>query len=79
MPRFNRPQPAFLIAVCVHACATSGTRPGSATPELVHGCCTYGAHFTDKADRNHVAKVAKTLGRDEWQFAKIGRKKSLRG
>ena len=40
------------------------------TPELVHGCCTYGAHFTDKADRDHVAKVAKTLTADEWQFAK---------
>ena len=36
MPRFNRPQTAFLIAVCVNACATSGTRPAPATPEIVH-------------------------------------------
>src|SRR5678816_3233844 len=36
MPCFNRPQTAFLIAVCVTACATSGTRPAPATPELVH-------------------------------------------
>ena len=35
MPRFNRPQTAFLIAVCVNACATSGTRPAPATPEIV--------------------------------------------
>jgi hypothetical protein len=36
MPRFTRPQTAFLVAVCVSACATSGTRPAPATPELVH-------------------------------------------
>ena len=36
MPRFNRPQTAFLVAVCVSACATSGTRPAPATPETVH-------------------------------------------
>jgi hypothetical protein len=36
MPRFNRPVTAFLVAVCVGACATSGTRPAPATPETVH-------------------------------------------
>jgi len=36
MPRFTRPQTAFLVAVCVGACATSGTRPAPATPEAVH-------------------------------------------
>ena len=36
MPRFTRPQTAFLVAVCVSACATSGTRPAPATPEAVH-------------------------------------------
>ena len=61
---------------CIFGCGCQGiwTAP---TPELVHGCCTYGAHFTDKADRDHVAKVAKTLDADEWQFAKIGRKKGI--
>jgi len=58
---------------CIFGCGCQGvwTEP---TPELVHGCCTYGAHFTDKADRDHVAKLAKTLPADEWQFAKLGRK-----
>jgi len=35
MPRFTRPQTAFLVAVCVTGCATSGTRPPPATPETV--------------------------------------------
>jgi hypothetical protein len=47
------------------------------TPELVHGCCTYGAHFSDKADREHVVQAAKKLTADEWQFAKLGRKKGI--
>jgi hypothetical protein len=47
------------------------------TPELGHGCCTYGAHFTDKADRDHVVRVAKKLRDREWQFAAVGRKKGI--
>ena len=46
-------------------------------PELILGCCTYGAHFTDKKDRDAVVKMARALGDDEWQFAKIGRKKGI--
>lgn len=61
---------------CIFGCGCQGiwTEP---TPELVHGCCTYGAHFTDKADRDHVVKVSETLGPDEWQFAKRGRKRGI--
>jgi hypothetical protein len=61
---------------CIFGCGCQGiwTEP---TPELVHGCCTYGAHFTDKADRDHVARAAKALTADEWQFAKVGRKKGV--
>ena len=52
---------------CIFGCGCQGiwTAP---TPELVHGCCTYGAHFTDKADRKRVAALAEQLGPDEWQF-----------
>ena len=46
-------------------------------PELILGCCSYGAHFTDKKDRDAVVKMARALGDDEWQFAKIGRKKGI--
>src|SRR5882724_11609877 len=61
---------------CIFGCGCQGiwTAP---TPELSHGCCTYGAHFSDKADRDHVVKVAKTLTPDEWQFAKLGRKRGI--
>jgi hypothetical protein len=37
-------------------------------PELEHGCCSYGAHFTDKKDLRRVEKVAKTLTDEQWQF-----------
>ena len=47
------------------------------TPELVQGCCSYGAHFSDRQDRLHVEKLAKELPDDLWQFAKVGRKKGI--
>ena len=28
------------------------------TPELVHGCCSYGAHFIDKKDARRVENAA---------------------
>jgi hypothetical protein len=46
-------------------------------PELVLGCCSYGAYFADRADRDHVAKVARELEDDEWQYAKVGRKRGI--
>jgi hypothetical protein len=46
-------------------------------PELVLGCCSYGAHFSDVADRDQVARAARELSADEWQFAKAGRKKGI--
>ena len=32
------------------------------------GCCTLGAHFSDKDDEKRVKKWAKELGPDDWQF-----------
>ncbi len=32
------------------------------------GCCTLGAHFTEKSDFRTVREVAARLGPDEWQF-----------
>jgi hypothetical protein len=46
-------------------------------PELVHGCCSYGAHFSDRKDRAHVEKLAKKLPADLWQFSKVGAKKGI--
>lgn len=46
-------------------------------PELVHGCCSYGAHFVDDDDVRRVEACAETLGPDEWQFAGRGRKRGI--
>jgi hypothetical protein len=46
-----------------------------AAPELEHGCCSYGAHFTGDEDRANVeAKVAQ-LEPGEWQLAKKAAKR----
>lgn len=50
------------------------TEPAS---ELVHGCCSYGAHESERKTRDKVEKLAKRLGDDEWQFKKIGLKKGV--
>lgn len=43
-------------------------------PELVHGCCSYGAHMVDKDDLRRVEKAAATLTADQWQLRRKGRK-----
>ena len=37
------------------------------------GCCTLGAHFTEKDDYRRVRDVAAELGEDEWQFHDVGK------
>jgi len=37
------------------------------------GCCTLGAHLTDKADVSRVKAAAAELGPDEWQFRSVGK------
>jgi hypothetical protein len=44
-------------------------------PELEQGCCTYGAHFADKADRQRVAKYAERLTDQQWQFRPLAEKR----
>jgi hypothetical protein len=41
-------------------------------PEIVQGCCSYGAHFTDEADIARVKAAAKTLTAEQWQFKAEG-------
>jgi hypothetical protein len=38
------------------------------------GCCSLGAHFSDKADEKRVRKFAKQLDPTTWQFHDVGRK-----
>jgi hypothetical protein len=43
--------------------------------ELEQGCCSYGAHFTGKADRANVEEKAAQLDKDEWQYARKAKKR----
>jgi hypothetical protein len=68
----------FLLSswACIFGRGCQGVLTGPA-PELEQGCCSYGAHFSHKKDRDHVVRIARTLGDDEWQFAASGRKKGI--
>jgi hypothetical protein len=61
---------------CIFGCGCEGVLTAPAA-DMVQGCCSYGAHFSDKKDRDHVVKVAKKLTEDEWQFAAAGRQKGI--
>lgn len=68
----------FLLSswTCIFGSGCQGvlTEPAE---DMVQGCCSYGAHFSDRKDRDHVVKIAKKLTDDEWQFAAAGRKKGI--
>jgi hypothetical protein len=58
---------------CIYGNGCQGVLTAPA-PELVHGCCSYGAHLVDAKDARRVEKAATTLGPDEWQFHARGTK-----
>lgn len=62
---------------CIYGRGCLGVLTGPA-PELVHGCCSYGAHFTDGADRRRIEKAAKTLRPEEWQYHRKGQQGVVR-
>ena len=51
---------------CIFGNGCLGVLTGPA-PELVQGCCSYGAHLVDKKDARRVEKAAATLSPEEWQ------------
>src|SRR5271156_2636427 len=59
---------------CIFGNGCQGVLTGPA-PELVQGCCSYGAHLVDKKDARQVEKAAATLTPEEWQ--NHGTKKSV--
>jgi hypothetical protein len=61
---------------CIFGQGCLGVLTGPA-PELVHGCCSYGAHLVDKADARRVEKAAATLSPEEWQFHRQGHHKGV--
>ncbi|MFP5326723.1 MAG: hypothetical protein ACLGHT_04480 [Acidimicrobiia bacterium] len=66
----------FLLSrwTCIFGRGCLGVLTGPA-PEMVQGCCSYGAHLTDEDDVANVEARAAMLSADEWQFVKRGRSK----
>jgi hypothetical protein len=60
---------------CIFAAGCQGVLTGPA-PELVQGCCSYGAHFTGEEDVERVMEAAATLTEDDWQHIRKGRTKA---
>jgi hypothetical protein len=50
--------------LCIYGNGCQGIIAGRPTD----GCCTLGAHFSDKDDRKRVTSWAKRLTREQWQF-----------
>src|ERR1700733_1194606 len=60
---------------CIFGNGCQGVLTGPA-PELVQGCCSYGAPFTSAKDARRVQAVAATLTPEPWQVPDKGRPKS---
>jgi hypothetical protein len=58
---------------CIFGQGCLGVLDGPA-PELGHGCCSYGAHFTDADDVRRVRGAAARLTTADWQFKSEARK-----
>ena len=56
---------------CIFGRGCQGVLTGPAE-ELVQGCCSYGAHFTDEEDVALVQAAAATLTAEQWQFRAQG-------
>ena len=59
---------------CIYGAGCQGVLTAPA-PELMEGCCSYGAHLTDEADAKRVTAAAETLTDEQWQFCAKGRRK----
>jgi hypothetical protein len=55
---------------CIYGNGCPGIAEAPA-PERELGCCTWGAHFTDKADRKRVRDRVAQLDADEWQLRDV--------
>lgn len=59
---------------CIFGAGCEGVLTGPAA-ELVHGCCSYGAHFVDEEDEATTLAYAERLTADQWQFQALAAKK----
>ncbi|HVM10737.1 MAG TPA: hypothetical protein VM345_19910 [Acidimicrobiales bacterium] len=56
---------------CIFGNGCQGVLTGPA-PELVQGCCSYGAHFTDDEDLAKIERIAAEMPAEHWQFREKG-------
>ena len=56
---------------CIFGNGCQGVLTGPAE-EMVQGCCSYGAHFTDHDDVAKIERIAETLPAEYWQFRDKG-------
>jgi hypothetical protein len=68
----------FLLShwTCIFGNGCQGVLTGP-TPELEQGCCSYGAHLTDRDDEARVERAARELSDEQWQFASRGRARGV--
>ena len=61
---------------CIFGQGCQGVLPDRA-PDRHLGCCSHGAYFTDKADRERIVRLAEELDDSEWQLAAAGRRQGV--
>ena len=59
---------------CIFGAGCPGVLTGPA-PELVQGCCSYGAHFVDEDDRQNIEQISHRLTKEQWQYRGEARKR----
>jgi hypothetical protein len=59
---------------CIFGAGCEGVLTGPAA-DLVHGCCSYGAHFVDEEDSGTTLAYAARLTEDQWQMKALAEKK----
>jgi hypothetical protein len=66
----------FLVSnwTCIFGQGCQGVLTAAA-PELAHGCCDYGAHFTGDEDVERVRAHAARLTGEQWQWRRAARAK----
>lgn len=60
--------------MCIFGAGCLGVLDGPA-PEMVQGCCSYGAHFVDENDEATTLAYAARLTDEQWQFKSLARRK----
>jgi hypothetical protein len=58
------------------ACIFGAGCPGIYAGRPDDGCCTLGAHFSDKADEKRVRRFVKLLTPEDWQHYDVGHRKN---